>query len=167
MHTQETTCCFTGHRPAKLPWGSDENDERCILAGQKLREQLQDLIGNGYRHFLCGMALGSDMLFAEAVLELKEQYSDITLNAAVPCETQAHRWNAAQKARYKDILARCDSVKTFQERYTPGCMQTRNKYMVDNSSAIITYYNGLPGGTMTTIVYAQRQGLDIRMIDIS
>ena len=25
----DKTCCFTGHRPAKLPWGSDESDERC------------------------------------------------------------------------------------------------------------------------------------------
>ena len=22
------SCCFTGHRPAKLPWGTDESDER-------------------------------------------------------------------------------------------------------------------------------------------
>ena len=24
-----TTCCFTGHRPDKLPWGSRETDPRC------------------------------------------------------------------------------------------------------------------------------------------
>ena len=26
----EKTCCFTGHRPDKLPWGEDESDPRCL-----------------------------------------------------------------------------------------------------------------------------------------
>ena len=29
MPEREHTCCFTGHREYKLPWGSDENDPRC------------------------------------------------------------------------------------------------------------------------------------------
>ena len=24
--TPETTCCFSGHRPPRLPWGSNEAD---------------------------------------------------------------------------------------------------------------------------------------------
>ena len=28
MPERENTCCFTGHREYKLPWGSDENDPR-------------------------------------------------------------------------------------------------------------------------------------------
>ena len=26
---QAETCCFTGHRPDKLPWGVREDDPRC------------------------------------------------------------------------------------------------------------------------------------------
>ena len=26
---KEKTCCFTGHRPDKLPWGEKESDPRC------------------------------------------------------------------------------------------------------------------------------------------
>ena len=29
MPERENTCCFTGHREYKLPWGSDETDPRC------------------------------------------------------------------------------------------------------------------------------------------
>lgn len=28
---RETTCCFTGHRPEKLPWREDEGDPRCLV----------------------------------------------------------------------------------------------------------------------------------------
>ncbi len=28
--TPETTCCFSGHRPPRLPWGSNEADPRCL-----------------------------------------------------------------------------------------------------------------------------------------
>ena len=34
--SEETTCCFTGHRPHRLPWHEDEWDPRC----QRLREEL-------------------------------------------------------------------------------------------------------------------------------
>ena len=27
---RETTCCFTGHRPEKLPWREDEGNPRCL-----------------------------------------------------------------------------------------------------------------------------------------
>ena len=29
--SREITCCFTGHRPDKLPWGVQEEDLRCHL----------------------------------------------------------------------------------------------------------------------------------------
>ena len=32
------SCCFTGHRPAKLPWRTDESDERCLRLKARLRE---------------------------------------------------------------------------------------------------------------------------------
>ena len=36
MDEKLTICCFTGHRPEKLPWGTDESDPRCV----KLKEEL-------------------------------------------------------------------------------------------------------------------------------
>ena len=45
-------------------------------------------------------------------------------------------------------------------------MMRRNKYMVDSSSLLLTCFNGYPGGTMNTIVYAQRNGVKVVTIDI-
>ena len=39
MPERENTCCFTGHREYKLPWGSDENDPRC----RKLQQQTEQV----------------------------------------------------------------------------------------------------------------------------
>ena len=112
------------------------------------------------------MAIGCDTYFAEAVLALRECHPDVTLEAAIPCADQANRWNKKQKETYEDLLSRCDSSKVFQEHYTNGCMQQRNTYMVDRSSALIACYDGRPGGTMSTLLYAKREGLDIRVLDI-
>ena len=37
---REKTCCFTGHRSAKLPWGANENDPRCL----RLKSDLADAV---------------------------------------------------------------------------------------------------------------------------
>ena len=100
MSVREYTCCFTGHRPIKLPWGLNESDPRCVKLKNDLRSALLQAYVQGYRHFICGMALGCDTYFAETVLDLKSEFSDITLEAAVPCDNQAEKWNRKQKEIY-------------------------------------------------------------------
>jgi len=154
-------CCFTGHRPAKLPWRDREDDPRCVAFKKRLYGVVESAIQEGTEHFLCGMAEGCDLYFCETVLALKEKYPHVTLEAAIPCPTQADEWSEAQRARYRALLARCDYETLVQAEYTPGCMQRRNRYMVDHASLLIAAHDGLPGGTRNTILYAMRQGLTI------
>lgn len=165
MRGRPITCCFTGHRPSKLPWGDKETDPRCLALRKKLRTAVESACEEGYRHFICGMAQGCDFYFAEEVLSLKAQYPDITLEAAIPCPSQSEGWKAFDKRRYWDILERCDYETMVQNHYSPGCMQRRNRYMVDHSSLVIAVYNGQDGGTRRTLEYAIAQGIpfvDIR-----
>lgn len=60
--TKSTTACFTGHRPQKLPWKFNENDERCLKMKKTLRIEIENAINRGYDTFLCGMAIGFDMI---------------------------------------------------------------------------------------------------------
>lgn len=166
MAQREQTCCFSGHRPAKLPWGGNEADERCLALKGELAAHLETLYAEGYRHFICGMALGCDMYFAEAVTALRDVYDDVTLEAAVPCGTQPDRWNRAQRERYNALLDACSKVTVLQIGYSPECMMRRNQYMVDHSSTLLCCYNGRPGGTMRTILYAERTGVGVEIIDI-
>ena len=53
MHAPEISCCFTGNRPEKLPWGGNERDLRCLLTQDQLYAALEDAYERGFRHFLC------------------------------------------------------------------------------------------------------------------
>lgn len=162
----ENTCCFTGHRPSGLPWRDDELDPRCLDLRREILEHLEVIYAAGYRHFICGMALGCDTYFARAVLALKEDHGDITLEAAVPCASQADNWSIEHRREYDELLTLCDKVTVLQESYTPDCMMRRNRYMVDHASLLLACFSGLPGGTMNTILYAQRCGTETDIIDI-
>lgn len=167
MRAREISCAFTGHRPEKLPWGSREEDPRCRALQAHIYNAAEQAAESGYRHFLCGMARGCDTWFAQAVLALKERFPDVTLEAAIPCADQALRWNRADRARYEALLARCDVRTVLAETYTPGCMQRRNRYLVDHSSLLIAVHDGLPGGTQNTIAYAFSQRLNVAVLPVA
>ena len=163
---RDVCCCFSGHRPAGLPWGQDESDGRCIELKLELAARLEAVYSLGYRHFMCGMAVGCDMYFAEAVQALRQNHDGVCLEAVVPCGSQPDRWNRAQRLRYNALLDGCDKVTVLQYGYTYDCMMKRNRYMVDRSSLLLCCYGGRPGGTMNTILYAQRSGLTVVTVDI-
>lgn len=161
------TCAFTGHRPQHLPFGMNENDERCVKLKEELKEQIINLIeAENVTHFITGMALGVDLYAAEIVLDLKPRYPSITLESAIPCETQAVKWSMAQRERYYDIAAQCDKETMLQSHYSPDCMDKRNRYMVDHADFIIAVWDGRPSGTGKTVTYARgRNGKSIIVID--
>ena len=165
--TKAQICCFTGHRPDKLPWGEQESDPRCLRIKQELYQALERAYDLGYRHFISGMARGGDLYFAEAVLELREKYPDVLLECARPCESQSSRWPRTEQRRYDAILDQCNYETMVQHTYDRNCMMRRNRYMVDHSSRIIALYDGVPkGGTAQTLAYALRKGLDTDIIPL-
>lgn len=160
------TCCFTGHRPEKLPWGDNENDSDCMALKRRISRAVLELYERGCRHFISGMAKGADLYFAEIVLALREIHPDMTLEAAIPCPTQADRWRAEERERYQAVLRRCDLETVVQQHYDRYCMLRRDRYMVDRSSVLLAVYNGSSGGTRYTIGYAMDHGVEVVMLDL-
>ena len=161
MRSRQISCCFTGHRPEKLPWRYNETDRRCLSLKRRIADAAEAAYEEGYRHFLCGMALGCDLYFCEAVLALREKHPDVTVEAAVPCPTQAEAWAPDQRERYKRLVESCDFETLVSTRYTPYCMQRRDRYMVDHASLLIAVFDGTPGGTQYTMQYAMSRGVSL------
>lgn len=164
---REQTCCFTGHRPEKLPWREDERDPRCLALKRSIVREVEKLYLRGFRHFISGMARGCDLYFAEAVLELREVYPEISLEGAVPCESQANSWAEEERRRWRAVLDACDLETFVQRKYDRGCMHRRDRYMVDRSAAILGVFDDTPGGTEYTLGYAGKQKLEILLLDLN
>jgi uncharacterized phage-like protein YoqJ len=123
-------------------------------------------VAEGYTHFITGMAQGIDIYAAEAVLFIRSVNPGITLECAVPYKGHGKGRNTAGRERYENILKASDKVTTLSERYLPGCMQRRNRYLVKNSQLLIAVFGGVPGGTSDTIRMARERGLRIVQLDI-
>ena len=147
------TCCFTGHRhlaQEKLP-----QIEKALKALIIIR------MSQGVTNFVCGGALGFDILAAEMVLSIKVKIPEIGLIMALPCRNQDKGWSFADKRRYKNVLKKADEVIYLSEKYYDGCMLDRNRYMIDNSACCIAYLTQNRGGTLFTVNYAKRNNVEV------
>lgn len=146
-------CCFTGHR----------NYERTVTEDE--RKILEKLIDNairfGYTIFKAGGALGFDTAAAEYILKKRAEGLPVRLELVLPCADQTARWGEADRRRYEAIKRAADKVECLHDRYVDGCMQERNRRMVDESALCIAYCNQPNGGTAGTLRYARQQGLSI------
>lgn len=140
-------CCFTGHRPEKLAQPKAEVKDW-------LRLQIERAVSDGYTTFVTGMAMGVDIWAGQIVAEMKKDDPRLYLIAAVPWQGFSSRWHEEWKEQYKDLITKADIVKNIASRYSPEVFDDRNKWMVDHSCRLIAYYNGAPGGTMSTVNYA-------------
>ena len=162
----KVVCCFTGYRPDKMPWGYDEKDYRCLELKNQIEYVIEQTINDGYKIFLCGMALGFDTFCAEAVLKLKKRYKHIKLIGAIPCKDQDCNWKPEFKVRYRKLISQLDGIRCIYDTYNGyECMMERNYYMVNNSSKLIALYDGKSGGTKRTIEYAKKRGLNMTVLN--
>ena len=157
---RETTCCFTGPRPLRLPENGNESSPEILSLKRDIRSAVFDAYYEGFRFFMSGMAEGFDLFAAETVLEMKADFEGICLVAVLPCSDAKSRHSAAINSRIEKILSRADFVFSVSENYFSGCELIRNRYMVDHSSRIIGYYNGLSNGTAHCWKYALEKGLE-------
>ena len=89
----------------------------------------------------------------------------ITLEAAIPCETQASKWSEPLRDRYFRIAEMCDKETMLQTHYTSDCMMKRNRYMVERADLILAVWDGSPSGTGMTVSYARSSGKTVWTVD--
>lgn len=150
---RQEIACFSGHRTVKMYTGEDMS--------VRLTDALKHAIERGYKCFLSGACEGFDIVAAEACIALRKEYP-IKIYAIVPFPAQAKSWAPDVQERYRAMLGEANGVVTLSERYYRGIYHTRNRYMVDKASLLITCFNGAPGGTAYTVRYAKEQELEVQ-----
>ncbi|MBQ8295786.1 MAG: DUF1273 family protein [Clostridia bacterium] len=144
--TNITSCAFTGHRTLE----EGITKERVINA-------VEQLIQLGAKTFYNGVAMGFDLLAAEAVIALKGRYSDIKLVVCIPCYGQEKNFSAEDKQRYVDIVKAADEQVMMSAYYYRGCMQVRDRYMVDRADVVLAYCIKSTGGAAFTVGYCKKR----------
>lgn len=152
--TEAQSAAFTGHR--FLPFGNHE------YLKEQIRNVIVECYNQGIHNYLCGMAMGFDLLAAETVILLKDKLVNLHLTAVVPYRNQSERWYTKDQSRYRVILGKADQIIILNEQYFNGCFLRRNDYMLSHSSRLIAYFDGKPqGGTFYTCRKAQSYGIPV------
>ena len=146
-------CMFTGHR--KIEPRHAQN------LSQRLDLLLEGLIEEGYTEFCAGGAVGFDTVAALKVIEKKKKYGFVKLHLYLPCHDQDRSWSYNMKRAYNYVLENADTIRYACETYTRGCMQQRNRAMVDDSEACIAYCGSSSGGTFYTVSLANQKGIKV------
>lgn len=152
------TCCFIG----------DSNRNNLILFKEKetyykdIKLKIENIIAYlieklFVRNFMSGMDIGFEQCAAEAVLEKKERYPQITLEGVLPYEMHSINWTGAQRDKYYSIMERTDREILLQYHYTDDCMKKRNQYMISKSKYII-YSQCDTSNIDNSILYAKSKG---------
>ncbi len=152
------TCFFTGHRiiPDK---SRKEITQHVVNLCTKLINE------DNVNTFIAGGALGFDTLAAIEVLKLKKIYPHIQLYLYIPCTDQTFRWKDRDVELYNKIKEMADDVKFISTTpYSSGCMQQRNRAMVNDAFYGIAYCTNTKSGTYSTVRYARDKGRDVIVI---
>lgn len=163
--TLADTVAFTGHRRIGGSW--DEDRDIVHWVKQKLFDAVVELHESvGITTFISGMATGTDMWGAEAVVELQDE-EDVDLVAAVPFKDQDARWPDEQQRRYRRLLKKADRrVLVNDGDFAYWKYFERNAWMVDHADLVVAVYDGREeGGTYACLQDAVSKGVPIWCID--
>lgn len=125
---------FTGHRNV---FGLKYEIKRLIEMAQS----------EGVNHFYCGMALGTDTMAAQLLIQLRLEWT-----AAIPFKTQYAQWAREDQIEYFRLLAHADNRIILYPEYKESSYHERNQYMIDNSQLCLAIYDGrTTGGTKSVV----------------
>lgn len=153
MDGKMKTCCFTGHRKIQI--------SEIYAVSVNLNTQVKKAIQNGIDTFVCGGALGFDMMAANLIVCLKEMGEKVKLVLVLPCKDQERSWKRDAQENYRHLLAEADEIQYVSDQYSKDCMERRNQKMVELSDMCIAYMRHDKSGTAQTVRMATEKGIAV------
>ncbi|MCL1881215.1 MAG: DUF1273 domain-containing protein [Oscillospiraceae bacterium] len=170
LNYDSRVCSFTGYRTQKLNICLKSGDGKTLtlqILKSILKSQMQIMLDRGFTTFMSGMAIGADLMFAQAALELRKDYPGIVkLIAVIPCLEHDKNWGETERLQCQELITKADNcVLVSNSPYYDGCMAKRNRYLVNACDELLAIYDGQRGGTMQTINYAKNKSIKVTIID--
>ena len=101
---------FSGAVSKLLPSLYDLSHSWYLALVKFITGYIEFLAGKGYNLFSTALNLGSEMVFAEAVLALKTKNPEVVLSIVLPFKGYDSRWMENNKTRFARICAEADVV---------------------------------------------------------
>lgn len=142
---------ITGHRPHPHLGGYDIPNLMYTALKEAIKEMFVSLNPD---KIISGMAQGTDQYSVEVAIEL-----EIPFVAALPCDNQDAMWPQKAKDRFQYLLSKASEIHNVSPGgYTKSCMHERDRWIVNNSDALLAVWNGQNfGGTFATVRMAQKR----------
>lgn len=143
-------CSFSGHRVIE--------PQHLKSISPLIMRAINYAYDNGVRMFYTGGAIGFDTLAARQVILFKMSHPDVRLHLISPCVNQADNWNHRQREAYDFIMKNSDHVEFVSDEYKNGCMQMRNRRLVEECDMLVVYLSRQNTGTGQTVRIAEKMG---------
>lgn len=146
-----TTCTFAGHREVYQ-----------ANISEKLDEAISKILSSGDSafQFLVGGMGKFDEMCASAIRSAKKKYPnlEITLSLVLPyMKQEVNESKDYYELLYDDVIIPFELAGVHYK----SAITKRNRWMVEQSDWLIAYVYREFGGALTTLHYAEKQGLQI------
>lgn len=119
MQQNSPICTVLGSSILCAPYSWDEAGMLSVTMKRMIAEQIRKMYDSGVRRFFCNGEQGISMWTAEAILSLRETFSDVVLYLIAPIEGQELLWEKPLQDRYHRIFEAAD--KTLVMANVPDC----------------------------------------------
>ncbi|MBR4661978.1 MAG: DUF1273 family protein [Clostridia bacterium] len=114
---------------------------------ERLRQVVEDLIGEGATLFLLGGYGGFDRLAAEVVWSLKKAHPEIHSTRVIPYLDREYSTDIYDDTTFPPL-------ESVPRKFA---ISKRNEWMVDQADVLVAYVTHDWGGAATTLQYAKRK----------
>lgn len=148
-------CFFVGNR--ELP------AYRIKMIRQQVKDTIDELMGEGIKFFFVSGEPGFETLAAEEIVRYRMHYPDSGIQLIFIPPTQEQRMEMSPQELRKAEALRWTADQVFDLTSYPELQddKLRRKWMVECSSACVTYFSRIRDCSSDTIQYAQQRGLHI------
>ena len=134
-------CAIIGQNPLRLPWGFDEEDDRCRKLKMELAQQIMVLRQSGVSQFLTACDCGVGLYTGEIINGLRMTDRDLMLICYTPHEEQATKWAPYLRERYFAMLEKCTLISAVCEVGAPDAQFQAYKKIIDLADVVLAVYD--------------------------